>query len=233
MAALPSSSTPGSSRETTEAAFLDALEVVLLRDGLRHLSVNAVVEQAGMGKPLLYRYFGDLPGLVRAWGQRRGFPPAVPGAKAPPRTPESADSTEDAAFRRAIGEELVANANYLREHPVTLEFLAEELTANSEISEAFAAARDDLRRPYLRAMLKDRRFTRRDHRRAIIVLNAAATYLAMRSRRSPQFMGLRLDTEPGWREAMDMVMEMAALLDPPAAASTDKPKRRRRRRGTE
>lgn len=37
---------------------------------------------------------------------------------------------------------------------------------------------------------------------------AAITYLAMRVRRSPNFMGLSLNTSKGWREAMDMVREI-------------------------
>ena len=70
---VPAAHTPAPGRPATEAALLDAFEAVLLRDGLRNLSVNAVVEEAGVGKPLLYRYFGDLDGLVRAWGERRGL----------------------------------------------------------------------------------------------------------------------------------------------------------------
>jgi AcrR family transcriptional regulator len=197
----------GSGREATENALLDALETVLARDGLRHLSVNAVVETAGVGKPLLYRYFGDLAGLVREWGRRRGFWAEVAGDGRLP----SRQETDDLAFRRKVAEELVTSAEYLRAHPVTLELLAEELTAESDLSIAFAEARDVHRRPFLRAMLGDSRYLRRDNRRLIVILNAALVYLAMRSRRSPNFMGLRLDTESGWREALEMVREIAML----------------------
>lgn len=205
----------GGGREATENAFLDALETVLARDGLRNLSVNAVVEAAGVGKPLLYRYFGDLAGLVREWGRRRGFWPEVPDDG---RLPSQLEA-DDAGFRRRITEEIVTSAEHLRAHPVTLELLAEELTAESDLSNAFAAARDAHRRPFLRAMLRDPRYLRRDNRRLIVILNAALVYLAMRSRRSPNFMGLRLDTESGWREAVDMVREIAML---PAGGTADK-----------
>lgn len=198
---------PSSARAATEDALLDALEAVLLRDGLRNLSVNAVVQAAGVGKPLLYRYFGDLPGLVRAWSERRGFW-AEPASEA---GPASRQATGDRQFREAVTTELLDSAAHLRAHPVTLEFLAEELTAASDLSAPFAAARDRHRRPFLKAMLADPRYLRRDHRRAIIILTAALTYLAMRSRRAPNFMGLRLDTEAGWADAMAMVRELAEL----------------------
>jgi AcrR family transcriptional regulator len=214
-------------RETTESALLDAFEAVLQRDGLRNLSVNAVVDAAGVGKPLLYRYFGDLTGLARAWATRRGFWPQVTGDHGGPPSRLEPDERE---FRRQIAEELVDNAHYLRSHPVTLEFLAEELTAESDLSAAFAEARDAHRRPFVRTMLSDPRYLRRDNRRLILILNAALLYLAMRSRRSPNFMGLRLDTEAGWRDALDMVRELAALPGPEATAAGPAPTRRRRRR---
>lgn len=194
-------------RRRTEQALLDAFETVLVRDGIRRLSVNALVDEARVGKPLLYRYFGDLPGLVRAWGARRGFWPS----STDPRHLQSRNTRDDAAFRREMADELVATGEYLRSNPVSLELLAEELTAESELSDAFAQARNEHGRPFLAAMFTDRRYTRRDNRRLIIVLTAAVTYLAMRARRSPNFMGLRLDSEAGWEDAMAMIREIARL----------------------
>lgn len=201
-------------RAASEAALLDALERVLQRDGLRNLTVNAIVDAAGVGKPLLYRYFGGLSGLVRAYGERRGpwtgIQQGLGGA--PPGADGDAAPEDEMAFRMRVADELVASTELLRAHPVSLEFLAEELTAPSDLSEGFAAARDQQRRPFLRKMLADPRYARRDHRRTIIVLYAALVYLAMRSRRAPVFMGLRLDSEAGWQDAMAMVREIATTM---------------------
>lgn len=192
-------------REQTENALLDAFETVLVRDGIRHLTVNAVVAQAGVSKPLLYRYFTDLPGLVRAWSERRRFwPPAEP-----PGGMASRNEVDEKQFRRAIAEEMIALGEYLRTHPVTLEFLAEELTAESELSAAFARTRDDYGRPFLKAMFADARYASATNRPLIVIVGAAIMYLAMRSQRSPEFMGLQLDTDEGWRDAMDMVRTLA------------------------
>lgn len=201
-------------REATENVLLDALEAVLLRDGLRNLTVNAVVEEAGVGKPLLYRYFGDLEGLVQAWSERRGLWADLTAQGEPP----SRRAADDSAFRGQVADELIGVANYLKDHPVSVEFLAEELSANADFSAALAGARADHRRPILRAMLGDPRYLRRDNRRVIVVLYAAATYMAMRAARSPSFMGLKLDTEAGWNDAMAMLRELA-LLGLPAAAT--------------
>jgi len=191
-------------RAATEQALLDAFEAVLIRDGIRRLSVNAIVEQAGVGKPLVYRYFDGLPGLVRAWSERRGeWPRAAQRVRRPP-----ADAG-DAAFRERVAAELVASAEALRDNPVMLELMAEELTARSDLSEAFDSARGALGRPFLRTLLSDGRYRRRRNRAVVTVLYAAVSYLAMRARRSPRFMGMRLDTAEGWKTAMDMVRELA------------------------
>lgn len=57
-------------REATEAEIVNAFDRVVRRKGLRNVGVNTVIKEAGIGKALLYRYFGGLPGLVRAWGEK-------------------------------------------------------------------------------------------------------------------------------------------------------------------
>ena len=51
-------------REATEAQIIAAFGRVVQRNGLRNVGVNEVLKEAGVGKALLYRYFGGLPGLV-------------------------------------------------------------------------------------------------------------------------------------------------------------------------
>ncbi len=193
-------------RIATENRLLDALETVLIRDGIRHLSLNAIVDEAGVAKPLLYRYFDNLPGLLTAWVERRGGLP-VGVAEAPDEPGRSREVT--AAFRRQVADGLVQSAESLRRQPIILEMLAEELTADSEISAPFAKARRKQGEPFLRAMLSDKRYVEPEIRGKIIVLYAAINYLAMRAARSPNFMGLRLDTDEGWADAMDMIRRLA------------------------
>lgn len=193
-------------RQTTEDRLLDALETVMVREGIRGLSLNAIVEEAGVGKPLLYRYFGSLPGLLTAWAERRANFVGQSSEKSA-RTRSAADGTRE--FVEQLADSLVARAAFLRAQPVMLEMLAEELTARSDLSEAFASARRKQAAPFIRAMLKDRRYVHPLIRGKIIVLYAAICYFAMRAARAPFFMGLRLDTRKGWNEAMDMIKAVA------------------------
>lgn len=62
--------TRGRDREATEVRLIEALERVLSRDGFQGLGVNSVAREAGVDKVLIYRYFGDLDGLIEAFGRR-------------------------------------------------------------------------------------------------------------------------------------------------------------------
>lgn len=204
-------------RRATEERILDAFEVVLLRDGMRNLSLNAVVAEAGVGKPMLYRYFGDLAGVVRAWGERRTmFVDPDPGNR-PPDPP-------DADLKDVIESDLVRNAEFLRTHPVTLEFLAEELTGRSSLSEAFNGVRDQVRRSSVRRMTRDSRYMLAENRRLALIIYAAITHLALRARYSPSFFGIDLASDMGWQQIMAMVaglFEDARLAEKARAAGLD------------
>jgi AcrR family transcriptional regulator len=63
-------------RKGTEEAIVAAFEAVLLRDGVAGLGVNAVANEAGVNKVLIYRYFQDLPGLARHWASISSFWPS-------------------------------------------------------------------------------------------------------------------------------------------------------------
>ena len=64
-------------RAATEDRILEAVGAVLARDGFSALGVNAIAKQAGVDKVLIYRYFGGLPELLRAWGESGRFWPSV------------------------------------------------------------------------------------------------------------------------------------------------------------
>ncbi len=52
--------------DQTRARILDAARQILARDGFAGLGVNALANEAGVGKPLVYRYFGNMEGVVTA-----------------------------------------------------------------------------------------------------------------------------------------------------------------------
>jgi AcrR family transcriptional regulator len=64
-------------RAETTARILAAVGEVLARDGFGALGVNAVAKHAGVDKVLIYRYFGGMSELLKAWGESGRFWPAL------------------------------------------------------------------------------------------------------------------------------------------------------------
>ncbi len=50
----------------TKEKILDAACRILERDGFQSLGINSLAIEAGIGKPLIYRYFGGFDGIVEA-----------------------------------------------------------------------------------------------------------------------------------------------------------------------
>ena len=183
---------PQQRRQETEERLLDALETVIQRDGLSNLGVNAVIEEAGVTKPLLYRYFGNLEGLIHAWGERRRIWPLdfmPPG--------DAGNNDHDTYFNG-----LMRIASHLKEHPLAAELLAVDLQPNSELGEILDELKQQAARqiqPQLAIM------TRQDTLRFNLTFYSAIVYLSLRARHAPQMMGLNLDTEGGWATVMAML----------------------------
>src|SRR6516165_8161538 len=62
-------------REETRKKILAAMGNLLARKGSRGLGINAIAREAGVDKVLIYRYFGGLPDLYRAFAlEGHSFP---------------------------------------------------------------------------------------------------------------------------------------------------------------
>ena len=198
-------------RQATEDRILDAFENVLIAKGVRNLTLTAIAAEANVGKPLLYRYFGSLPDLVKAWGERRGafldpYPPEGPGE-------ERFDDLKD-----LLEFDLLRTADYFRSNPVTLEFLAEELVGTSDISKAFNALRGQTRKASVKRLMQNVRYLDDDNRSLILILFAAISYLALRSRHTPKYFDVDLSTQKGWDEIERL---MKVIIDNARQISTD------------
>lgn len=188
-------------REGTEVALIEAFERVVQRNGLRNVGVNEVIKEAGIGKALLYRYFGGLPGLVRAWGEHRNVWPDMSEFRGMPDDP--------AADARALLKRMILHhANALREDPLRVEIIAEQFMKPTPISEALQEIRAQLGEEH--ALVFRRHSAVRDHLGLVRFLMGAVSFLAMRAAKAPRYMGEDLGDDVAWGNAM---AEVEAIID--------------------
>jgi len=181
-------------------ALLDAFETLLSRHGAGEVGVNAVLDTAGVGKQLLYRYFGDLQGLATAWSQERRDPIGL-GER------ERRLIAELTALPRSqrIAEILVDYATMLREHPWAIQVLLAEMSHPETLGNSMREIRREIGRAHEGLLLNTGSMTGESALARAFVLHAAAAYLAMRARLAPDYNGLDLASEEGWSAAMDLL----------------------------
>lgn len=219
-------------RQATEAAIVAAFDRLVRRDGLRNVGVNALVKEAGVGKGLIYQYFDGLSGVVKAWGEANKLWPST--AELMGLSDEMFSGLDP---RGQISAVVRNHLKGLRANPVSAEVLADELMAPTEITEALRGARKRLGAEHAAIYQNNDEMREYDHRSLVMVLLAAANYLAMRAQRSPRFMGEEIHTAAGW-EAMlarfDRVIEMAmagkGALKKPRRGAAARPSRSARGR---
>lgn len=196
--------TPGKSRQRrrieTEERLQRAIEELICENGVESLGVNAVAAKAGVDKALIYRYFGGLEGLVRAYAEGADFWPTVDEVLGSEREVLALDEPAKVAaeiFRRqSLG---------LRQRPVTLEILARECVARGPLTSML----DDVRERRTSEMFSELLASDFDVDSNELVLSqifsAAINYLAIRSRFISMFGGVDLRTEEGWESIISVI----------------------------
>lgn len=203
-------------REKTEAAILDAVGRLILRDGLSGAGINAVAREAGADKVLIYRYFGDLDGLYRAYAENGDFWWPVEDMLA---------ATESA---RSLSEALKAGMRYhaaeMRKRPVTLAVIAAEPANRNALVIALEEVRE--RRSLELMQIIAARYGAAegaDIPALTALLAAAIDYLLVRARTIRVYGGVEIKTEKDWERLFSTI---DAMID--GALAPARPKGRKR-----
>lgn len=183
-------------------ALLDAFEALLANHGAGQLGVNAVLGTAGVGKQLLYRYFGDLQGLATAWSQERRDPLGLGE-----REERLSALLATLPAHRRIAEILIDYASMLREHPWATQVLLAEMSHPESLGKSMRAIRREIGRTHERLLLDSHAMTGDTALAQAFVFHAAAAYLALRARLAPDYNGLDLASAEGWTAAMDLLRQ--------------------------
>lgn len=181
-------------REITRSKILDAVGMLLARKGFQGIGINAVAREAGVDKVLIYRYFGGLPQLLRAFAQHGEFWPTI-GQILGRKLPEIG--------RMSIAEvSTLVLQGYLRElrkRVTTQEILRWELVQRNELTEELAAAREVQGMEILDLLPRDPDPQgNRDLGAAAALLHAGLMYMVLRSKTADVYMGVNLRSEEGW-----------------------------------
>jgi len=199
----------------TRQRLLEAVGTLLARDGFGALVVNAVAREAGVDKVLIYRYYGGMPDLLRAYGESGDFWPSIE---------EVIGDDPSALMELSLSERwslgLSRYAGALRRRPVTQEILAWEQVEQNELTQILQQARERWFEELMSHFPSDADSTDADLVSTILLIVSTIHYLVVRSRLQPDFSGLAIGTDEGWGHIDTVIATMFDRTFKPRAGAT-------------
>jgi AcrR family transcriptional regulator len=187
--------TKAEQRASTEARIVAAVGELLAEKGFGAVGVNAVAKRSGCNKALIYRYFGGLDGVFRAYAEGEAFWPDLA---------ELAAGTHDLTEEADLWKRVMRNyTSALRKRPLTVEILAWETMERNELTAVLEEIRER------RGLELLEHFAGGDPAVAAL-LGAAVHYLLVRARKIRIYNGIDLQTDEGWEAlltAMDRLID--------------------------
>lgn len=195
-------------RPQTEGRLRKAVEELLVEGGFGALTPSAVAKRATVDKMLIYRYFGDLPGLVRSIAFASDFFPTFEDLCGDDTVADLLDLPVSVRAARILDR----NARALLERPVVLELMVWELVERNELTAIMEEARESLGLRLLAELFPD--VADKARLGAVsAVLSAGVAYLALRRRKIRWYSGVDLRSDAGWNEIVRSIEAMTASLD--------------------
>jgi AcrR family transcriptional regulator len=192
-------------REATQKTLLDACETILLRDGPEGIRVNNVVAEAGVGKDLIYRYFGGLPGLIQAWLKQDSNWPTIDELTA--SDTQHFDQLEMPEQVKTICKNYVSA---LRNRPVIMRILVSEIMQPTDVTAIMEEAGDRIGRDLYQSLHLSGMEISNDVVDVALIFTTMANYLCMRASTSPNAFGMDLQDEASWERILNI---MSTLIE--------------------
>ena len=212
-------------RKQTRAGILRAVGRLLAESGLRDVGVNSIAREAGVDKVLIYRYFGGLRELLKAFAEETDFWPALRELAASEANQPLGLMTEAERAKLLV----VAFGRALRKRPLTQEIMRWELLERNELTDALARHREEEGSKLFQYFEESDDL---DIRAIGSLLAAGQTYLILRAKTADVYNGLSLNSEKDWSriERAAAFLVDAAFAERQAMRTTRPLKRRRRTR---
>lgn len=185
---------PSRDRSATRDRLVQAVGTLLAQKGFTALGVNAVAKEAGVDKVLIYRYFGGMPELLRAFGTSGEFWPSF----------EEMTGGDVATLRQLPLSEStsIIMRNYIkaiRRRPLTREILAWESVERNELTQVLENIREEVSMQLFQELGPGIKGTNADVAAITALLAAAVNYFVIRSRAIRIFNSVDIRSDEGWK----------------------------------
>lgn len=194
-------------RETTKQHLIDAVGELLTEQGFQGIGINAIAKKAGVDKVLIYRYFGNLGGLLQAFARQKDYFSNLPQFLGKPRTINTKADAIETGKQIFLGQ-----LRQILQSPELQAVLLWELNQKNAVTDSIATIREEQGLAMLDAMHAVIDRERIDLAAIANVLLGGIYYLVLRSRTVDTFSGIDLHSEEGWQRIEHAICQMLDLL---------------------
>ncbi len=186
-------------KEATRARILAAVGTVLSRRGFAKFGINSIAKEAGVDKVLIYRYFGGLDRLLKAYAEENLDAYTIPPLAWPPHEKNIPPALTTSVLLRDQLEEL-------RRRPVAQETLRWELQSPNTLTDLIATAREKMAKEYLARLPFDHeKHPDCDLGALFALLHAGITHMVASAPKLDYYQGIDLKSARGWKRIEQMI----------------------------
>lgn len=174
-------------KDSTKQKLLDAVGVVINRDGFEKVGVNIVANEAKVSKILIYRYFGSLDDLIIEYLSENDF-----------WINFSIDLPKDDNLRDFLKKMFRGQIIQLRENKLMGRLHRWELITNNSVIEKLRLKRESKGITLITVVSQLAQHPQEEVAALATILSASITYLTMLSEHCPIYNGIDLQNKSGW-----------------------------------
>jgi AcrR family transcriptional regulator len=194
-------------REETKTKILQAVGRLLATSGFQGVGVNAIAREAGVDKVLIYRYFEDVPTLLRTFAQSGDYVGSVDRLLAEVSLEQMPD------WRSALVLLIMAYGKLLRQNPLSQEIFRWELTEQNQLTASLVETRETLIQEGL-AWIRQQypESAQQDLEAMSAILLSSVTYLVLRARSRQTFLDIDFATAEGTAQIQATMQQFLAAI---------------------
>ena len=182
-------------KEKTKEKILNSISAILLRDGFKKIGINSIADEAGVDKVLIYRYFGGLDGVLKAFADREDVFSA-----STEQVYCDAEMDRNTQPSDVLTSFLLNEMKNLRIQPLAQEIMAWDLFEENSVTQKLTDEADDRMMSTLYGMMTQYDPPEGVDLMAVMgLLRGAINYLYVRSRTRSEFFGIDVSSDEGWR----------------------------------
>jgi hypothetical protein len=180
-------------KEETKQKLLNAVSKIILKEGFRAIGINTIAKEAGVDKVLIYRYFGSLDGLLKAFISGKDYFGNLSEILSGSNEINNVDQLIETTKNIFIGQ-----LRNIRKDKELQEILLWELNYRNKVTSSVAKKRETVSVYFVKEFEKKFNFDNVDIQVISSILSSAIYYLIIRAKTVDVFTGLDLKKEENW-----------------------------------